>query len=59
VTQQVKFLNTKHQKALPGESQKIGDGIIRIYTIVYGLFDKIIHFFLEDAYKVKHFQTGS
>jgi phosphatidylserine synthase len=41
--------------ALHGESQKIVDILFKIYTIVYGTFDKIIHFLDADAYKVKTF----
>lgn len=41
--------------ALPGESQKNVNIMFAIYTIVYGVFDKIIHFLDRDAYKVKTF----
>ena len=41
--------------ALHGENQKIVDILFKIYTIVYGTFDKIIHFLDADAYKVKTF----
>lgn len=42
-------------KALPGESQKSVDILFKIYTIVYGLFDKIIHTLDSEAYKTKSF----
>ncbi|MBC7525866.1 MAG: CDP-alcohol phosphatidyltransferase family protein [Flavobacterium sp.] len=50
-----KIFEYKTPKALPGESQKTVSILFRIYTIVYGLFDKIIHFLDQDAYKVKTF----
>jgi hypothetical protein len=45
----------KSPKALPGENQKSVDILFLIYTIVYGVFDKIIHFLDQDAYKLKTF----
>ena len=39
--------------ALHGESQRIVDFLFKTYTIVYGGFDKIIHFLDANAYKVK------
>lgn len=50
-----KIFEYKSPKALPGETQKSVDILFRIYTIVYGLFDKTIHFLDKDAYKVKTF----
>ncbi|WP_438965767.1 CDP-alcohol phosphatidyltransferase family protein [Flavobacterium sp.] len=50
-----KIFEYKAPKALPGESQKSVDVLFNIYTIVYGIFDKIIHFLDKDAYKVKTF----
>ena len=50
-----KIFEYKSPKALPGETQKSVDILFRIYTIVYGGFDKIIHFLDKDAYKVKTF----
>lgn len=50
-----KIFEYKSPKALPGESQKSVDILFKIYTIVYGIFDKIIHFFDKEAYKVKTF----
>ena len=50
-----KIFEYKSPKALPGESQKSVDILFRIYTVVYGIFDKIIHFLDKDAYKVKTF----
>ncbi len=41
--------------ALHGESQKIVNILFGIYTVVYGVFDKIIHFLDADAYRVKTF----
>lgn len=48
-----KIFEYKSPKALPGESQQSVDMLFRIYSIVYGPFDKIIHFLDSDAYKVK------
>jgi len=42
-------------RALPGESQKSVDVLFTIYTVVYGVFDKIIHTLDSSAYKVKNF----
>jgi phosphatidylserine synthase len=50
-----KIFEYKTPKALPGESQKSVDILFRIYTIVYGGFDKIIHLLDPNAYKVKTF----
>ena len=50
-----KVFEYKSPKALPGETQKSVDILFGIYTIVYGVFDKIIHFLDKDAYKVKTF----
>jgi phosphatidylglycerophosphate synthase len=50
-----KVFEYKTPKALPGESQKLVSILFTIYTIVYGSFDKIIHFLDKDAYKVKTF----
>lgn len=50
-----KVFEYKSPKALPGETQKAVNILFGIYTIVYGLFDKIIHFLDQDAYKVKTF----
>lgn len=43
--------------ALHGESQKIVNILFKIYTVVYGFFDKIIHFSDPDAYKIKNFPS--
>ena len=48
-----KVFEDKSPKALPGETQKSVDIMFGIYTIVYGVFDKIIHVLDSDAYKVK------
>lgn len=50
-----KIFEYKTPKALPGESQKSVDILFRIYTVVYGTFDKIIHSLDSQAYKVKSF----
>ena len=50
-----KIFEYKSPRALPGETQKSVDILFRIYTIVYGTFDKIIHFLDKEAYKVKTF----
>lgn len=50
-----KIFENKSPKALPGESQKSVDILFHIYTIVYGIFDKIIHAMDKEAYKVKTF----
>lgn len=47
----------KSPQALPGESQKSVDILFAIYTIVYGVFDKIIHTLDSNAYKVKTFPS--
>ena len=41
--------------ALHGESQIIVNLLFNIYTIVYGVFDKIIHLLDPNAYKIKTF----
>jgi phosphatidylglycerophosphate synthase len=50
-----KVFEYKTPKALPGETQKSVTILFKIYIIVYGGFDKIIHFLDKDAYKVKTF----
>ncbi len=50
-----KIFEYKTPKALPGESQKSVAILFQIYTIVYGIFDKIIHTLDPNAYKVKTF----
>ncbi len=50
-----KIFEYKTPKALPGESQKSVDILFKIYTIVYGGFDKVIHLLDPNAYKVKTF----
>jgi hypothetical protein len=50
-----KVFEYKTPKALPGESQKSVTILFKIYTVVYGGFDKIIHFLDQNAYKVKTF----
>ena len=52
-----KIFEYKSPTALPGEKQRNVDILFRIYTIVYGLFDKIIHALDRNAYKVKTFQN--
>ncbi|OOG65813.1 CDP-alcohol phosphatidyltransferase family protein [Flavobacterium sp. A45] len=50
-----KIFENESPKALPGENQKWVDILFLIYTLVYGLFDKIIHTLDKEAYKVKSF----
>lgn len=50
-----KIFEYKSPRALPGETQKAVDILFLIYSVVYGTFDKIIHFLDQDAYKVKTF----
>ncbi len=50
-----KIFENKSPRALPGENQKSVDILFKIYTIVYGVFDKIIHSLDSSAYKVKTF----
>ena len=50
-----KVFEYKTPKALAGESQRTFNVLFIIYTIVYGFFDKIIHYLDRDAYKVKTF----
>lgn len=50
-----KVFEDQSPQALPGETQKSVDIMFRIYTIVYGVFDKIIHVLDSDAYQVKTF----
>jgi len=50
-----KIFEYKSPRAFPGETQKSVDILFRIYTVVYGTFDKVIHFLDQDAYKVKTF----
>ena len=49
------FEKYKTPRALPGETQQAVNILFGIYTIVYGFFDKIIHFLDAEAYKVKTF----
>jgi len=48
-----KVFEYKTPRALPGESQKSVDILFKVYTVVYGGFDKIIHAMDSDAYRVK------
>lgn len=50
-----KIFEDKSPRALPGERQKSVDILFKIYTIVYGIFDKTIHALDREAYKVKTF----
>lgn len=50
-----KIFEYKSPRALPGEKQKNVDLLFKIYTLVYGAFDKIIHTMDSDAFKVKTF----
>ena len=50
-----KIFEYKAPKALHGESQKSVNILFIIYTVLYGIFDKAIHFLDSQAYKVKTF----
>lgn len=50
-----KIFESNSPTALPGESQKSVNILFRIYTIVYGLFDIIIHKMDEKAFKINTF----
>ena len=50
-----KIFEYKSPKALPGEKQELVNFLFKTYSIVYGGFDKIIHFLDKEAYKVKTF----
>ena len=50
-----KIFEYKTPRALPGETQQAVNILFAIYTIVYSIFDKIIHFLDAEAYKVKTF----
>lgn len=50
-----KIFENEAPKALAGETQKSVDVLFKIYTIVYGLFDVIIHRLDPKAYQVKSF----
>lgn len=50
-----KIFEYKTPKALPSETQQSVNILFGIYTVVYGTFDKIIHFLDQEAYKVKSF----
>ncbi len=52
-----KIFEYKSPKALLGESQKTVNILFTIYFIVYGGFDRIIHFLDNDAYKSKKFEN--
>nr|WP_315156757.1 CDP-alcohol phosphatidyltransferase family protein [uncultured Flavobacterium sp.] len=50
-----KIFENESPKALRGESQKSVDILFKIYTLVYGIFDLIIHALDKEAFKVKSF----
>ena len=50
-----KIFENESPKALRGESQKSVDILFKIYTLVYGIFDMIIHALDKEASKVKSF----
>lgn len=52
-----KIFEYKTPKALPGESQQLVNNLFKVYTILYGRFDKVIHFLDAEAYKVKSFPS--
>jgi phosphatidylserine synthase len=50
-----KIFEYKTPRALQGETQQSVNILFGIYTLVYGVFDKTIHFLDREAYKVKTF----
>jgi hypothetical protein len=50
-----KVFEYKSPRALPGEAQKSVDILFFVYKIVYGGFDRAIHFLDQDAHKVSGF----
>jgi hypothetical protein len=50
-----KVFEYKTPRALPGESQQSVAILFRLYTLAYGVFDKVIHWMDPEAYKVKTF----
>jgi phosphatidylglycerophosphate synthase len=50
-----KIFEYKTPKALPTDNQSVVNILFVIYTIVYGLFDKIIHLMDQNAYKSNNF----
>ena len=52
-----KIFEHKSPRALPGEKQRTVDILFTVYYLLYGFFDKIIHFLDPLAYKVKTFPS--
>jgi hypothetical protein len=50
-----KVFEYKAPRALPGESQQSVAVLFRLYTLAYGVYDKVIHWMDPEAYKVKTF----
>ena len=50
-----KIFEYKAPSAFPGENQKSVTILFLIYSIVYGPFDRLIHFLDSKAYKVNRF----
>ncbi len=50
-----KVFEYKSPRAMAGETQQTVDILFWVYSFVYGIFDKTIHFLDKDAYKVKTF----
>lgn len=50
-----KIFEYKTPNALPGESQKSVIILFKLYTILYGAFDRIIYYLEDEAIKVKTF----
>lgn len=50
-----KVFEYKTPKAMVGEQQRTVTILFRLYTLAYGLFDKVIHWMDAEAYKVKTF----
>ena len=50
-----KIFEYKSPRALPGETQQAVDVLFFVYKVVYGGFDRAIHFLDQDAHKVSGF----
>lgn len=50
-----KVFEYKSPRAMAGETQKTVDILFWVYSSVYGIFDRVIHFLDKDAYKAKTF----
>jgi phosphatidylserine synthase len=50
-----KVFEYKTPRALHGESQELVTFLFKVYKLVYGIYDKTIHFLDQDAHKIKTF----